>query len=227
MTDPERLEAIRDKLKAGKRLSKAERAAVDQASEEARFLPTLEAVALRFGATRKALDKWKPYDTEKALERTEQGYDLDAIKRLRTRMHAEGKNPRLLAGDDTGGGDLDPQALKARKLFLDCEKVSVQIDVLRKLYIKLEDALAEVRTIIFATKQVFSNLPAEAAYTVSGVTPAEAEQSLREMVNARLTKLEQFDYQALHERLTADSDIDDMPSARMPAARELNGAQKA
>jgi hypothetical protein len=227
VTKAQKLEKILLKAKAGKRLTPAEEREV----ERARWAPSLADVARHFGLVRQSLDSWKPYDTENALAKTERGYDLEALQRLRDRMHAEGKNPRLLPGDKTGGAssdeDSDPTALKARKLRLECDKLATQIEILRGKYALIDDIMAQLLPIIYSFKEKLIRLGPELAFEVSGVSPADAEDRIRMAAEKILTELAEDDIPRLEEALRKPSDSFGDQDGRMPAAREANGRQKA
>ena len=225
MTKADKLAAVLRKVKAGKRLTKAEEQLVSDSKESARFLPTMQAVAAVMGVTDKAVLKWAVVDTDGALEKKAEGYDIEAIRALRKKFLAQSDKTRLAPGDDTGG-EPDATVLKARKLRLECDKLATQIDILRAKYALVEDVLAEVRTVIFAIKDKFRRLGPEMAYEVSGVSPAEAEEKLSEYVNKALMELATTQYESLAEKLNQPQDIGEQ-DGRMPAARERNGRERA
>lgn len=225
MTKADKLAAVLRKVKAGKRLTKAEERLVSDSKESARFLPTMQAVAAVMGVTDKAVLKWAVVDTDGALEKKAEGYDIEAIRALRKKFLAQSDKTRLAPGDDTGG-EPDATVLKARKLRLECDKLATQIDILRAKYALVEDVLAEVRTVIFAIKDKFRRLGPEMAYEVSGVSPAEAEEKLSEYVNKALMELATTQYESLAEKLNQPQDIGEQ-DGRMPAARERNGRERA
>ncbi len=74
---PDKLAALLAKLREGKRLTKAEERFVEQSKAEARFVPTLEAVAQHFGVTKAALYKWKRDGDEETYAGGPKGYDLE------------------------------------------------------------------------------------------------------------------------------------------------------
>ena len=226
-----KLAGLLAKLKAGKKLTKAEEAFVEASNLSTRYVKSLSAVAAQFGVIRQNLVNWKKYDTEGALEKTEHGYDVEAVKRLRARMLVESGNP-ILRDSDIGATkpatdgepeeELDVGTLKARKIRLECDKLATQIDILRAKYALVEDVLAEVRVVIYGIKDKFRRLPAEMAYEVSGVSPAEAESRLADYVTKALTELAEANYEALAAKLKQPQDLGDQ-DGRMPAARETYG----
>lgn len=188
-------------------------------------MPSLDAVGEVMGVTAKALLKWKGADTDGALEKKPEGYDIEAIRELRKRFLASSQKTRLIDGDSTDG-ELDVAGLKARKIRLECDKLATQIDILRGKYALVEDVLAEVRTVIFSIKDKFRRLGPEMAYVVSGVSPAAAEEALNEYVNKALMELATTQYETLAEKLNQPQDIGEQ-DGRMPAAREANGRARA
>ena len=228
----DRLAAIHAKLQDGKKLTAAEKRFLAQSKAEARYVPTLEEVASYFGVVRKALKRWEEFDTEGALKPTPNGYDIEAIRRLRKRFLENTPNTRLNKGDlapSDGDDDEDKNdvaTLKARKIRLECDKLAVQIDILMGKYALVEDVLAEVRTVIYAVKDKLRRAGPELAYDVSGVTPAEAEDKISAYIHKVLTDLETTDYDALSEKLAKPKE-DMERGERVPAARETNGRQRA
>jgi hypothetical protein len=223
---PDKLAALLAKLKEGKRLTKAEERFVEQSKAEARFVPTLEAVAAHFGVTKAALYQWRRDGDEETYSGGPKGYDIEAFTAVRKRFLGTSKNPRMLQSDFGGDGEEnDVTALKARKIRLECDKLATQIDILRGKYALVEDVLAEVRTVIYAVKDRIRRAGPELAYEVSGVTPAEAEERINAYTHRILTDLETTNYEQLAEKLKQPNEIGDQPE-RMPAARETNGRQK-
>lgn len=224
MAQIDKLAAIHAKLKTGKKLTKGEQRFLD-AQDAGRWARTLNDVAAKFGLARQSLDDWKLYDSEGALVKGPRGYDLEAIQRLRDKMHAEGKSVVLLPGDKTSGDD-DPTALKARKLRLECDKLSTQIDILRGKYALIDDIMAQILPIIYAFKEKLTRLGPELAFEVSGATPADAEDRIRQAADKILTELCDDDLPRLEDALRKPNEIGD-EDGRMPAARETYGRQKA
>lgn len=224
MTKPERLSAIHAKLKAGKSLNRADRKFLDE-QDGGRWVSTLNQVALHFGIQRQSLDDWKPYDTEGALVKQGRGYDLGALQRLRDRMQAEGKSVNVIPGDITGKkesiGDV-----KLRKEQLSCDKLSTQIDILRGKYALIDDIMAQILPIIYAFKEKLTRLGPELAFEVSGATPADAEDRIRQATDKILTELCDDDLPRLEDALRKPNELGD-DDGRMPAARETYGRQKA
>jgi hypothetical protein len=58
-------------------------------------------------------------------------------------------------------------------------------------------------------KDKFSRVPSELAYEVSGVTPAEAEQRMREKIDKICQELSVEDYSKLEDALTTPTDDGD------------------
>lgn len=225
MTKAQKLERIREKARQGKALTPAEEKLVEAAKTDGKYVRTLKEAAAQIGVARQSMDEWRAKDEEGALVKGLNGYDMDAIRRLRARFFAEAQSPVLLPGD-VGVTEEDPGILKARKLRLECDKLATQIDILRAKYALVEDVLAEVRTVIFAIKDKFRRLGPEMAYEVSGVSPAEAEDRLSEYVNKALMELATTQYESLAEKLNQPQDIGDQ-DGRMPAARSTNGRARA
>jgi hypothetical protein len=227
MTKPDKLATLLAKLKEGKRLTKAEERFVEQSKAEARFVPTLDAVAQHFGVTKAALYKWQRPGDEETYAGGPKGYDVEAFTAVRKRFLGTSKNPRMLQSDFSGDGEEnDVTALKARKIRLECDKLATQIDILRGKYALVEDVLAELMPIIYAIKDRFLKLGPEVAYQLSGMEPADIEDKIRGGVEKILNKLADEDIPALAAALSAPKDIGDQPD-RMPAARETNGRQQA
>lgn len=91
----------------------------------------------------------------------------------------------------------DIESLKGKKLALECEKLQAHIQVLRQKWTSVEHALAQFRAMIYATKEKLRRLPSELAYEVSGVSPAEAEQKIRDGVDRICEELAAEDYSKL------------------------------
>jgi hypothetical protein len=223
----EKLAAVLRKVKAKKPLTPAEEKLIEASrpNEPPRWVPTMKAVGEAMGVTDKAVLKWAVVDTDGALEKKAEGFDLDAIRALRKRFNEQSEKTRLIPGDKIDG-EPDVATLKARKIRLECDKLATQIDILRAKYALVEDVLAEVRTVIFAIKDKFRRLGPEMAYEVSGVSPAEAEDRLNEYVNKALLELSSSQYESLAEKLNQPQDIGEQ-EGRMPAARERTGRAKA
>lgn len=65
-------------------------------------MPSLDAVGEVMGVTAKALLKWKGADTDGALEKKPEGYDIEAIRELRKRFLASSQKTRLIASIVSG-----------------------------------------------------------------------------------------------------------------------------
>ena len=230
MTKPQKLETILAKVKDGRKLTAAEERFVEQSKAESRYLPTLDAVAAHYGIARQSLDKWRAKDDELALEKGPNGYDLDAIGRVRRKFVAEGKNPRLLAGDLDGSGsgdETDVALLKARKIRLECDKLATQIDILRAKYALVDDIMAQLMPIIYRFKEKVDRLGPELAFQVSGSSPADAEQIIRDAGDKLLMELSDDDIPRMEAALRKPTDNLGEQDGRMPAAREAYGRAKA
>lgn len=225
MTKADKLAAVLRKVKAGKRLTKAEEQLVSDSKESARFLPTMQAVAAVMGVTDKAVLKWAVVDTEGALEKKPEGYDIEAIRALRKKFLAQSDKTRLAPGDDTGG-EPDATVLKARKLRLECEKLATQIDILRGKYALVDDVMAGLMPIVYAIKERFLKLAPEVSFQLSGMEPADIEDKIRTEVEKILNKLADEDIPRLGKLLGQPKDIGE-EDGRLPAARSANGRQKA
>jgi hypothetical protein len=230
-----KLAGLLAKLKAGKKLTKSEEAFVEASKQEGRYVKSLSAVAAQFGVIRQNLVNWKKYDTDGALEKTELGYDIEAVKRLRARMLVESGNPILRdsdigatkpAADGEAEEELDVGTLKARKIRLECDKLIVQIQRELKKLVLLDDVLAEGRAFAYSVKDAVLRIPKELAYEVSGLSPSEAEERMNEYVNKMLTDLSETQFEAMVERLQKHQEIGEQ-SGRMTAMRETYGRQKA
>lgn len=238
MNRAEKLRVLHDKLKRGERLSKAEQRFVDGAERPAEFYPTLEAAAEHYGVVRSALDRWKEGYPE-GFVKTTQGYEAKGIAEARRRFLASGKLVRLNEGDVAKANDgEEPQApaegesfasleeLKARKMTLECQKMTAQIDILMGLYVRKAVVVKELRVVLYGLKDALMRVPAEVCYAVSGKTPAEAQEIVSEALRRVLTKANEIDFARFEAALESDGGVAN-PATRLPAARETNGRKPA
>lgn len=234
MNPAEKLRVLHDKLKRGERLSKAEQRFVDKAERPAEYYPTLEAAAEHYGVVRSALDRWKEGYPE-GFVKTAQGYEAKGIAEARRRFLASGKLVRLNEGDVAKANDGEKpaesadyeslEALKARKLRLECDKLATQIDILQGKYALVADVMTSLMPIVYAIKERFLKLGPEISFQLSGMEPADIEDKIRAEVERILNKLADEDIPRLGETLGQPKEIGEEEN-RLPAARNTNGRQK-
>lgn len=123
---------------------------------------------------------------------------------------ASGKYTRLNDGDTINvEGVQDVASLKARKIFLECKNLEIKNKKAEAILIEVDKVLTAFRAICYAVKDKFCRLPSELAYEVSGVTPAEAEQRMREKIDKICQELSVEDYSKLEDALTTPTDDGD------------------
>ena len=244
MTDPERLKLLIDKLKAGHKLSREERDFVAASQRPPEFFATLNDVAAHYGVHSSALRRWQEKYPE-AFTKTDNGYNASAISEARRKFLATGTKTRLNKGDiaraNSGKSEAqvpkiedgetpevfdDLDTLKARKMTLECQKMTAQIDILMGLYVKKTTVLRELRAVLYGLKEALMRVPAEVCYSVSGKTPAEAQEIVMESIRRVLTKANEIDFARFEAGLDGENGVL-AGNTRLPPARETNGRQAA
>jgi len=174
-----------------------------------RWKKTLKEVSVFFNVDISALTRWRNKDPD-SFAKTPLGYDLDRIKETRKAFLADGSHVRLNDGDEINiEGIEDVATLKARKIFLECKNLEIKNKKAEAILIEVDKVLTAFRAICYAVKDKFCRLPSELAYEVSGVTPAEAEQRMREKIDKICQELSVEDYSKLEDALTTPTDDGD------------------
>jgi len=205
----ERFQSLLEKVQRGVVLSVADTDFLHRHKDHARWKKNLGAVAAVFNVTPAAMRRWQEINPD-AFQKTPLGYDLDAIKVVRKQFLADGNYTRLNDGDEVNvEGVEDVATLKARKIFLECKNLEIKNKKAESILIEVDKVLIAFRAICYAVKDKFSRVPSELAYEVSGVTPAEAEQRIREKIDKICQELSVEDYSKLEEALTTITDDGD------------------
>ena len=205
----ERFQSLVEKAKRGVVLSAIEASFLELHKDTARWKKTLKEIAATFNVTAGAIRRWYDINPD-AFQKTPLGYDLDAIKVVRKQFLADGDYTRLNDGDEVNvEGVEDVATLKARKIFLECKNLEIKNKKAEAILIEVEKVLVAFRTICYAVKDKFSRVPSELAYEVSGVTPAEAEQRIRDKIDKICHELSVEDYSKLEDALTTITDDGD------------------
>ena len=205
----ERFQSLLEKVQRGVVLSVADTDFLHRHKDQARWKKNLGAVAAVFNVTPAAMRRWQEINPD-AFQKTPLGYDLDAIKAVRKQFLADGNYTRLNDGDEVNvEGVEDVATLKARKIFLECKNLEIKNKKAESILIEVDKVLIAFRAICYAVKDKFSRVPSELAYEVSGVTPAEAEQRIREKIDKICQELSVEDYSKLEEALTTITDEGD------------------
>lgn len=205
----ERFQSLLEKVQRGVVLSVADTDFLHRHKDQARWKKKLGDVAAVFNVTPAAMRRWQEINPD-AFQKTSLGYDLDAIKLVRKQFLADGNYTRLNDGDEVNvEGVEDVATLKARKIFLECKNLEIKNKKAESILIEVDKVLIAFRAICYAVKDKFSRVPSELAYEVSGVTPAEAEQRIREKIDKICQELSVEDYSKLEEALTTITDDGD------------------
>lgn len=205
----ERFQSLLEKVQRGIVLSVVDDDFLHRHKDQARWKKNLGEIAEFFNVTAAAMRRWKEVNPA-AFEKTHLGYDLDAIKAVRKQFLADGNYTRLNDGDEVNvEGMEDVATLKARKIFLECKNLEIKNKKAESILIEVDKVLIAFRAICYAVKDKFSRVPSELAYEVSGVTPAEAEQRIREKIDKICQELSVEDYSKLEEALTTITDDGD------------------
>ena len=207
------IKRILEAVKKGIILSSADERLLKQHKNNLLWRPSLKDVAAHMGVTDTALQRWKHIDPE-AFEKSELGYDLDRIKAARKQFQATSPQTRLADGDEINlEGVQDVATLKARKIDLECQKLLLDIERKRGQLIPIDEALLQFRTILYAVREEMKRMPAELAYEVSGVSPAEAEDRINECLDKTLQRISDTNFAQLEVQLRQQSGQDDVPAA--------------
>jgi hypothetical protein len=205
----ERFQSLLEKAKRGIVLSAGDGEFLHRNKDKERWKKTLNEIAVTFNVTVGAMRRWQEISPE-AFDKTPLGYDLDAIKVVRKQFLADGNYTRLNDGDEVNvEGMEDVATLKARKIFLECKNLEIKNKKAELILIEVDKVLIAFRAICYAVKDKFCRLPSELAYEVSGVTPAEAEQRMREKIDKICQELSVEDYSKLEDTLTTPTNDDD------------------
>ena len=205
----ERFQSLLEKVQRGVVLSVADTDFLHRHKDQARWKKNLGDIAAVFNVTAAAMRRWQDINPD-AFKKTPLGYDLDAIKVVRKQFLADGNYTRLNDGDEVNvEGVEDVATLKARKIFLECKNLEIKNKKAESILIEVDKVLIAFRAICYAVKDKFSRVPSELAYEVSGVTPAEAEQRIREKIDKICQELSVEDYSKLEEALTTITDDGD------------------
>lgn len=244
MTDAEKLKQLIDKLRIGQKLTAAERRFVAAAQRPPEFFKTHDEIALHYGVTRQSVYGWRDFMPDAFVKRPE-GYDARKIAEARKKFVAQSKKTNLNAGDMRNANEAngapapqsddeapprevfeDAETLKARKMTLECQKMGAQIDILMGLYVKKTTVVRELRAVLYGIKDALMRVPAEVCYSVSGKTPAEAQEIVSESIRRVLTKADEIDFGRFEAALEGEGGVLS-GNTRLPAARETNGRQPA
>jgi len=205
----ERFQSLLEKAERGVVLSAVDADFLHRHKDKERWKKTLNEIAVTFNVSVAAMARWRQINPE-AFDKKPLGYDLDAIKLVRKQFLADGNYTRLNDGDDVSvEGIEDVATLKARKIFLECKNLEIKNKKAEAILIEVEKVLGAFRTICYAVKEKFSRVPSELAYEVSGVTPAEAEERIREKIDKICQELSVEDYSKLEDALTTPTNDDD------------------
>jgi len=205
----ERFQSLLEKAKRGIVLSGGDAEFLHRHKDKERWKKNLGEVAAVFNVATSALRRWQDINPD-AFQKTPLGYDLDAIKVVRKQFLADGNYTRLNDGDEVNvEGVEDVATLKARKIFLECKNLEIKNKKAESILIEVDKVLIAFRAICYAVKDKFSRVPSELAYEVSGVTPAEAEQRIRDKIDKICQELSVEDYSKLEEALTTITDDGD------------------
>lgn len=126
---------------------------------------------------------------------------------------------RLFKGTRRAGQrDLETQSAeeKARQVALQNEKLEVQVEILRKDYVRADDVAASVSAMILAAKRVLLGIPSALAPQVVGVPVREAETLLLSAINHALAQL--------HEDPLGDSSAKDTEDGAETERTDAGGA---
>lgn len=223
----ERFQSLLEKVQRGIVLSIADAEFLHNHKDKGRWKKNLSEVAEVFNVTISAMRRWKEIRPS-VFEKTPLGYDLDAIKVVRKQFLADGNYTRLSDGDEVNvEGVEDVATLKARKIFLECKNLEIKNKKAESILIEVDKVLIAFRAICYAVKDKFSRVPSELAYEVSGVTPAEAEQRIRDKIDKICQELSVEDYSKLEESLTTITDDgDDLESEPVVQEKPKTKRQK-
>jgi hypothetical protein len=203
-----KLQDLLARVAAGHPLSYAETEFLKSRNTQPRY-ETQKDVADFFSISPGALRRWEEKYPE-AFVKGPNGYDIEKIKAARQQFLASGKYTRLNDGDTINvEGVQDVASLKARKIFLECKNLEIKNKKAEAILIEVDKVLTAFRAICYAVKDKFCRLPSELAYEVSGVTPAEAEQRMREKIDKICQELSVDDYSKLEDALTTPTDDGD------------------
>lgn len=205
----ERFDALLIKANNGIVLSTEDINFLHSHKDTKRWKKTIKEVAAFFNVDAAALTRWKNKDPD-SFAKTPLGYDLEKIKVVRKAFLMDGNYTRLNDGDEINvEGVEDVATLKARKIFLECKNLEIKNKKAEAILIEVDKVLIAFRAICYAVKDKFCRVPAELAYEVSGVTPAEAEQRIREKIEKICQELSVEDYSKLEDALTTPTDDGD------------------
>jgi len=205
----ERFQLLLEKAKRGIVLSVGDTEFLHRHKDKERWKKNLNEVAVVFNVYVSAMMRWKEINPD-AFQKTPLGYDLHAIKAVRKQFLSDGNYTRLNDGDEVNvEGIEDVATLKARKIFLECKNLEIKNKKAESILIEVDKVLIAFRAICYAVKDKFSRVPSELAYEVSGVTPAEAEQRMREKIDKICQELSVEDYSKLEDALTTPTDDGD------------------
>ena len=110
------------------------------------------------------------------------------------------KSLAWFAAEEQGkaGEDQHKQAkklLESRRLLRQCEKQELELAILRRQHIPVEEVTREVSRMVMNAKQLLLALPSSLASTVVGLSPAEAERQLRDGILRALDQLATGEWQ--------------------------------
>lgn len=142
-------------------------------------LVTLTALAKEVGKSRPtiyaALGRGMPGSDKKGrydLERCKAWFAAESAQRDGDDQHRQAK-----------------QLLQSRRLLRQCEKQELELAILRRDHIPVEEVRTEVARMVANAKQLLLAIPSSLASTVVGLSPAEAERQLREGILRALEQL--------------------------------------
>jgi hypothetical protein len=152
------------KVKGGKPLSKAERELLArQRAKVGTLVPSAIALAERLGVDRRTLNRWakEPGFPKKNTE----GYDVDAVREwvasngLKTSRASE---------------------LNEEKKRVEIEKIRLEIDIKKGLYLPKEEVVRDLGRYVFTLKTLLQTAATTLAPQVVGLTVPEALERLRQ-----------------------------------------------
>lgn len=173
---------IVSRLKTGKTLSASERRHLQNISAggsggEPAFAANAVELARILNVERKTINRWRKLRGAPD-PRPDGRYEVAAWRAFKATRRAGSRD-----------GEIDPADEKARQISLQNEKLAVQVEILKRDYVRRVDVEATVSQMIVAAKRVLLGIPSALAPQVVGVAVAEAENLIRDAINEALAQL--------------------------------------